>query len=47
MGRSTVSRPTVYQSLPVGTRPMPDVARYDQLLTGRPGNTSAHYLAPR
>ena len=41
----SVSRPTVYRSLarttalpplPVGTRPAPDIARDDQLLTRRP-----------
>jgi DNA invertase Pin-like site-specific DNA recombinase len=42
----SVSRPTVYRSLerttellplPGDTRPVPDVARYDRLLTRRPG----------
>jgi DNA invertase Pin-like site-specific DNA recombinase len=41
----SVSRPTVYRSLerttdlppiPANTRPAPDVAKYDQLLTRRP-----------
>ena len=41
----SVSRPTVYRSLdrttelpplPAGTRPVPDVAKYDQLLTRNP-----------
>ena len=41
----SVSRPTVYRSLerttalprsPAGTRPAPDIARYDRLLTRRP-----------
>ena len=42
----SVSRPTVYRSLdrttdlpllPAGTRPVPDVAGYDQVLIRRPG----------
>jgi transposase len=42
----SVSRPTVYRSLkrttdlpslPAGTRPVPDVAEYDQVLIRRPG----------
>jgi hypothetical protein len=42
----SVSRPTVYRSLdrtaelpplPAGTRPVPDIAGYDQLLTRNPG----------
>ena len=42
----SVSRPTVYRSLdrtaelpplPAGTRPVPDVAKYDQVLIRRPG----------
>jgi transposase len=44
-----VSRPTVYRSLerttslpplPADTRPAPDVAKYDQLLTRRPNRGS-------
>lgn len=46
----SISRPTVYRSLertaglpplPADGRPVPDIARYDQLLT-RPGETPAH-----
>ena len=46
----SVSRPTVYRSLerttdlpplPAGTRPVPDVAEYDQLLIRRPGGGPA------